>query len=379
MSNKVILHRCEKYDVELIKRVLRKGFEEIGGLNRFVHRGQRVFLKLNLLMRKRPEDGVTTHPAVVEAVTLLLQEQGAQVVIGDSPGGPYKKALLKSIYKAAGIEEVANKTGAELNYNTEIVEVPHPAGKIVKRFTIIKPLLDADVYLSLSKLKTHMMTRFTGAVKVNFGTIPGLVKAEYHFKMPDVMDFSNMLLDLTDCVKPKLNIMDAIIGMEGKGPSAGDLREVGALLISEKATALDVVATALVGIEPESVPTIKAAGERGWPSTLEDIQVLGEPLDSFNIKPFKTPAHTEKARFPVPDLLNKALEAWLRPKPVFCVDKCVLCQECIKCCPAQALTIGDEKPQLDKKKCISCFCCQELCPKMAVDVKRSPLSKMLFK
>lgn len=379
MLEQVVLWKCGDYDPELLQEALKRCFTLLGGLDKFVRSGQTVFLKLNLLMKKKPEDAVTTHPAVVEAMVRLLQERGATVIIGDSPGGPYNQMALKAVYRTAGIEEVARKTGATLNFNTQEIDVPYPEGKIIKRFTLIKPLVDADIYISLSKLKTHMMTKFTGAVKVNFGAIPGMLKAEYHFKMPRVMDFSEMLLDLTECLKPTLNIMDAIVGMEGKGPSAGTPKKVGALLVSTSAPALDVVAAALAGIEPVSIPTVKAAENRGLPASINQVELMGYKLTDFNVQPFALPDYTGEARFPIPDLLNRFLESWLKPRPVFMEDQCIFCRECINNCPPKALSAGNKAPEIDLNKCIRCFCCQELCPRKAVDIKKSPLARLLFK
>ena len=323
-------------------------------------------------MKKKPEEAVTTHPAVVEAVARLLRDRDAIVIIGDSPGGPYLPGRLKSIYRVCGIEGVALRTGAILNYDVSETVVSFPEGRVTRSFHVINPVLEADYVISLSKLKTHVMTKFTGAAKNLFGTIPGLRKADYHLKMPRVNDFSEMLIDLALCVKPALNIMDGIVAMEGKGPSGGKPRQVGALLVSDDPFALDVVALNLVGIPPETVPTVARAKARGLVYDLSQVEIYGD-LSQWSIKPFEAPKISGNVKFPVPDLITSAL----RPKPVFLRDMCVGCGDCVANCPPQALKIKDGYPSVSLEKCIRCFCCQELCPRKAVEIKRNPLGRLL--
>ncbi|HWJ04151.1 MAG TPA: DUF362 domain-containing protein, partial [Verrucomicrobiae bacterium] len=343
---------------------------------------QRVLLKINLLMKKKPDEAVTTHPAVVEAMVRLVQEAGGIAIIGDSPGGPYNARALKGIYAASGMEEVAARTGAELNWDFGEVVLPHPTGKIGKSLTITTCCADADVVISLSKLKTHGMTTMTGSVKVLFGAIPGLKKAEYHLKMPKVEDFAELLVDIVELVQPKLTLMDAVVGMEGDGPSAGTPRHIGAILASTDTYALDVVAADIIGLKPEDVPTIKAARSRGFVSRLEELELIGDGLQAIKISNFKVPRG-----FPlnfldgkVPNFVKDFAINSLRPKPEFVHVKCVGCADCVRSCPPEALVLdANKRPVVDLSKCIRCFCCQELCPKKAVDIKRPWLGRTLFR
>lgn len=374
MQSKVGLYHCAKYDPSLIEELLEKAFSEQPQWLAAIKPNQKVFLKLNLLLKKKPAEAVTTHPALVEAVTRILQRRGAQVTIGDSPGGPYLASRMKNIYKACGIEEIAQRTGAQLNFDLSERHVSFPQGKVAKAFDLITPVVEADIVISLPKLKTHQMTKYTGAVKNHFGTIPGLKKADYHIKMPELLDFSEMLVDLALCVKPQLHIMDGIVGMQGHGPSAGEPVQVGALLVSTDPFALDVTALELVKISPHTVPTVVCAQQRGLVSSLLEIEVIGSPWETWKLQPFVAPSVRSHARFPiVPEFIHRSL----RPRPHFVVDKCVRCGDCVACCPAKALVIKGGPPQLDLNACIRCFCCQELCPQKAVVVKRNPLGRFL--
>lgn len=383
MANRppVALCKCLEYDYSQVESSIRRAVDSLGGINQFVKPGQRVLLKLNLLMKKRPEEAVTTHPAVVEAVVRLVQEAEGIPVIGDSPGGPYNLQMLKSIYAAAGIQAVAEKTGAELNWDIGEVTVPCPGGKVAKSLTITSCCAKADTVISLSKLKTHGMTTMTGSVKVMFGVIPGLKKAEYHFKMPKVEDFADLLVDVVQLVRPVLGIMDAVVGMEGDGPSAGTPRKIGAVLASRDSYALDVVAAHLIGLKPEEVPTIMAARKRGFASRLEEVEVLGAAPAELAAKDFKVPRGIPFNFLDgkVPSFVRDGIVTRLRPKPEFIHAKCVGCADCVRSCPPEALVLNEyQRPVVNLDKCIRCFCCQELCPKQAVEIKRPWLGRKLF-
>ena len=380
--NQVSIIQCEDYQQERVDAAVRRSIELLGGIERYIRPGMKVLLKCNLLMRKRPEECTTTHPAVVEAVAKLLLEAGAVPIIGDSPAGLFTEGALRGIYHITGMKEVAERTGAQLNYDTGIAEVENPEGKLVKRLTIANVVKEVDAVISLCKLKTHGMTLFTGAVKNLFGVIPGMAKAEYHLRMKKLEDFSDMLLDICVYVKPVLSIMDGIIGMEGHGPSAGDPRKIGVILASDSPYALDLAAASLVGISPERVSTIRLAEKRGLCSSkLEDVLLLGDSFDQLRITDFKLP-ETGRVNF-IERFFNSEnrfvefLNYYLGPRPVFDHTHCIGCRDCERSCPPKAIKMVNGRPQVNLRKCIRCYCCQELCPKKTVHIKRNWFFRMI--
>jgi len=378
----VVIKYCPQYTADLLV-TLREGIDEIGGMQRFVAPGQRVFLKVNLLMKKSPEEAVTTHPAVVEAVVRLVQEAGGIPIIGDSPGGPYTVKALQGIYARSGLQEVAERTGAILNENVEQATVSYPQGKVAKSLTVTQSILDADVIIPISKLKTHAMMTFTGAVKVLFGVIPGFIKAEYHLKLANVDDFGNLLVDICEWVKPSLSIMDGIVGMEGDGPSSGKPRNIGALLVSTDPYALDVAACDLIGLNPQYVPTIRAAKQRGLAAAIQDIMIKGDNRAIWNIQNFAFPksiALNFLDHLPIPKPINQFIVKQVRPLPSFNPEMCIGCGDCIENCPPNAIVFDQKrKPQVDLQACIRCFCCQELCPQKAVTITKPFIGRWLFR
>ncbi|KAB3532904.1 DUF362 domain-containing protein [Alkaliphilus pronyensis] len=378
----VAISKANDYKYENVRAAIEDSIDHLGGLSKYIKKGQRVLLKLNLLMKKRPEEAVTTHPVFVKALGDILVEYGCEVILGDSPAGPYTIRQLEGVYRACGIEEIAIEGGFILNKDVEVVERDFPDGMAIKKINLIKIVEDVDVVISVSKLKTHGMAVFTGAVKNMFGVIPGLQKIDYHFKMPDVYQFCNMLVDVCSYVKPTLSFMDGIIGMEGEGPSAGDPRKVGLVLASESPYHLDAIAAKIIGLAASKVPTIKNSIERGLiKENLEDCLVKGLSLEECNVKEFNVPSmnsiHFIKGR--VPAFLEKILMNALQPKPLFLHQDCIGCKDCQVSCPPDAIIMKDNKPYVDLKKCIRCFCCQELCPKKAVAIKRRKLINRILR
>jgi uncharacterized protein (DUF362 family)/Pyruvate/2-oxoacid:ferredoxin oxidoreductase delta subunit len=378
----VSITQSKTYEPDEVKRAVYECLDNIPGIKSRIKDGSRVLLKANLLKKNVPDDAVTTHPAVVEAIVRYLQEAGAKVIIGDSPGGQFNVKRLNNIYKASGMKQVAENTGCELNYDTSAVDIINEEAQKLKQMKIIKIAKDVDFIVSAAKFKTHGMMLYTGAVKNLFGVIPGLIKAEYHFKMNNAENFAHHLVDICEYIKPVFTIIDAIEGMEGDGPSAGEKRHVGLLLASENSYALDTVGAHIMGIQPLQVPTVKIAKERGiFSGELKDLLVKGLQLEDIQVPPFKLPGSLRKSLVSgrVPQFVENFLINALRAQPVFNYDICISCGECARGCPAKIIDTSSGKPKLDRNKCISCFCCHELCPKKAVYIKKHWLHRLLFR
>ncbi len=383
--SEVAIARCGDYEYAEVKSAVARSIDLLGGIGKFIRPGERVLLKVSLLMKRRPEKATTTHPAVARAVAELVKEAGGKPVIGDSPGGYhfYTRKTLESVYETCGMTEAAEASGAQLNYDTEAVDVPYPEGRVIKLVKTIRPLLEADKVISIPRIKTHMMTVYSGAVKNLFGIIPGSYKAEYHLRFEDSEEFADLLIDLCLFAKPCLTVMDAIIGMEGYGPTNGTPRKVGLVISSANPFALDAVAADLIGLKARQVPTIRKSIERGLcPSGAGAIAVLGENPDEVRVADFKKP--TVKVAFNfyailLPKFLKKRLNNVIKPKPTFEWQKCLGCGMCAKACPPKAIAMKDGRPSVDLSLCIRCFCCHELCAHGAVGISRPWFIKMLLR
>lgn len=228
IDSKVAIVACGDYDPVKVEESVKKCVDLLGGIDRFVKKGEKLLVKPNLLLSKDSSKAVTTHPSVFRGVIRLLQNAGMDISFGDSPA----VGSTRSAARKAGLMEVVEELNVPVADMVTRVEVPFPAGSLVKKFILAKGVVDADGLISISKLKTHALTRITGAVKNQFGCVPGMLKTEYHGRMTDDQVFSHMLVDLTLLIKPRLYIMDAIVGMEGNGPASGTPRSIGLILAS---------------------------------------------------------------------------------------------------------------------------------------------------
>ena len=373
---------CPSYD--RVEDTLRAVLDQMGGMSRFVKPGERILLKANLLRPAPPESAVCTHPAVVAAVARMVVEAGATAVITDSPGGALQKeSTLRHLYEKTGMAEAAARSGAELSYDVSTRLVSLPQGKAIHQAEIIAPAAEADGVFDLCKMKTHVLMGMTGAVKNNFGVIPGLSKVGFHGSHPTREDFANVVLDLTQFLAPRLSIMDSILAMEGEGPGAsGTPRQVGLLLIAENPLALDVAAAELMGLPRDSNPLLLAAQRRGLtPNRAEDVALIGGSWEELRIPDYRFPANVRRDLMeflgPLAAPAKKLCKALLTQTPRIRTDCCVGCGICQKACPGKAITLEGGKARIHTGSCIRCYCCHELCPQKAVALKRGPLGRLL--
>ena len=361
------------YTIERVCSDVRRHFA-FHNIDKQVLNGKRVLVKANLVMKRTPEEATTTHPAVIEAIVRCAQECGAkEVVIADSPGGPFTVGALRGIYTSCGMQQAAAHTGAVLNEDVTSFERERQENELVHRFTLIHAIEEADFIIDAVKLKTHGMTMLSGAVKNLFGTIPGLMKPEFHWRFPKKDVFSNMLVDLCETVRPDLVITDAIVCMEGDGPSGGVPKQVGMLLSSRSPYEHDLAACALMGLSADEVFTVSHAIRRGLCSeTIDEVSLVGDPLircSDFLMPKSKSIAFSEK----IPKVFLPVVDKLLTSKPVIRKKDCVGCGKCAESCPAKTIRIVDRKANIDYSACIRCYCCHEMCPVRAIDIKRMKL------
>lgn len=378
MPYEVSVIKCDSYDETLMRKAVEASLAPLGGLGSAIKKGDRVLIKLNLLSSKPPEAAVTTHPMLVKTVVRMVQGLGAIPILGDSPGGNSTFISYKPLLKNTGIQAVADETGCQIvNFEEETVEVTSDKARTFKKLRIGKPVMDADKVIALPKLKTHQLTYYTGAVKLLFGYVPGMMKMEYHHNAGRDLDlFAELLLDIHNVRTPDIVIMDAVIGMEGRGPSAGTPRKIGLVMASKSCTALDLVAASIIGFDPTSVPTVKKAMERGeGPTSLNEIKIHGEDVASVVVRDFKRPETMGTA----PGSGLMAFIGGMRAsRPAIDKNKCKKCGICARDCPPKAMTFTKGSPPvIDYGKCIRCYCCQELCPEGAVNVKTPVLQRIL--
>ena len=379
MISKVAVVSCHSYDKDEVERAVRRGLEYFGGAGAVVKPNEKILLKPNMLAASSPEKAVTTHPMILRAVGVVLREAGAVLSYGDSPGigSPLRTAV------ACGLAEAADDLKIPLADFVTPVKISFPQGRLLRQLTLAAGVLAADGIVNLPKMKTHALTRVTGAVKNLFGCVPGFRKGEFHVKMPEIERFCQVLVDIHRFLGPRFHIMDGIEAMSGNGPRGGEPFPMRVLLFSNDPLALDAVFCRLIDIEPEWVPTMKIGLQSGLGTYRRDeIEILGDEVERLVRRDF--PIRREAAgRSAALACLPVGLKNWLSPRPVIDAVLCRRCGDCIRMCPLTEKALGWPKeggegiPKYDYRRCIRCYCCQEICPAKAIQVKVTLLRRGL--
>jgi uncharacterized protein (DUF362 family) len=296
-ASTVIVSRCLNYDRPEISDCLAKQFELVGGIEKFVKRGDSVLLKPNLLAPRPSQYAVQTDPAVILEVARILKDFGAKPFVGDSPGWGNVFHNLKALE----LDEPLRKLGVPVK------QLNKPKFcRIGKRNTLVgisSVAMDADVIINLPKFKSHQQLVATFAVKNMFGCISGKQKALWHFrKGKNHSDFCELLIDIYSYLKPAFTIIDAVVAMDGPGPIRGRARPLGWLIGGTDPVACEVICAELVDINPAIVPMITTAKILNFGcADRSEIAVIGDDYSSEICRDF-IPAKQIPLRFSFPQV-----------------------------------------------------------------------------
>ena len=350
------LKTVKEYKESLIAPAIREMLEALD-IARDLRPGMKVVIKPNLVMAKKPDAPVTTHPLVVKAVAEWLREQGIEdITLAESSGGPYTPEHMKRIYHVCGMDAIGDCI--HLNEDCSAETVNCKDGFANHSFHLITPIVKADYIINICKLKTHAMTGYSGGIKNLFGTIPGLEKPQMHYRWPEIEDFSRMLVELAETVSPDFTIIDAIDAMEGNGPTGGTSHPLHLLLASRDIWTQDYFAAGLMGLDPMEIVMIRQAVEKGLAKP-DELKLVGDPVPG-SLTPFKKPDSISLdfagnvpgfLRKPFVFVVSRLLKSYPQVNPKLCVG----CGKCAESCPAGIIRIENKKAKFRKKGCISCF------------------------
>jgi uncharacterized protein (DUF362 family) len=281
----VALTRCGDYNQSRISEAIEHQFGLLGGLDKFISRGDNVLLKPNFIAPRSHRHATQTHPAVIIAVARLLKDLGAKPFVGDSPAWSNVFACAKVLK----LEEPLKKLSVPIKQLDKPRICRVGAGNI--KVGISSVVLQADKIINLPKFKTHQQLLVTFAVKNMFGCVSGKRKALWHFtRGGKTEDFCEMLIEIFRFLNPVLTIIDGVIAMDGPGPIRGRNRSLGYLIGGTEPFSLETICARLININPEDVPIIKTARQMRLNCPDGDmITVLGDGLPETICTDFQLP------------------------------------------------------------------------------------------
>jgi uncharacterized protein (DUF362 family)/NAD-dependent dihydropyrimidine dehydrogenase PreA subunit len=350
---KVLIHHAT---YENVRNAIDRAFE----LFPLKLKGKKVLIKPNVLRISGPHEGIVTNPAVLRAVVEKVETMGpASIIVGDNPGlvnyGANEESFIKTgLMEAAKgrYQNIGNDAGT-VAFNPDFMPT----------VSVSRAVLDADIVISLPKFKTHGLTVMTGAIKNSYGILPGAQKAMLHKAAGNPARFHEVIVEVFRLRVPDFFIVDAVVGMEGNGPASPDLRDIGLVLASDNAVAMDAVIATMMGCDPAQLLFLQKAKAAGLGDyELAAIELIGELKRLPN---FKLPSMGGEAI-----MQNTTIQTLIHSRPLLRPkadpDKCTRCGTCVDQCPAKALSMHDNLPRVNADKCIACFCCQEMCPEKAI-------------
>jgi uncharacterized protein (DUF362 family) len=269
--------------LDLVKAMVRDIADNtMGGMRNIVKKGDKVLIKINTVIPVPANEGFTTDPRMLQALIELIQEQQPErIQIGErcAMGGDTRKAM-----DVCGIAAVAEQTGAELcpfdNVPFDMYRIDRPIS--FNEFPVPRPVREADVYIGLPKMKVHVHTVFTGAMKLQFGNLP-----DYDWMVRCHRDdIYQKIVNLTRAANPKWFIMDSLYACQGNGPFSAyrdDLiKDFNTVCGGPDPVAVDTVCEALMDWDEPgtNVPsTVLGAAEGLGTNQMDEIELAGALLD----------------------------------------------------------------------------------------------------
>jgi uncharacterized protein (DUF362 family) len=353
-----------------LESAVERAVAPFGGWSALVAPGERIAVKPNLLRAAPPEKVVTTNPETLRTVLRGIKAAGAVPFVADSPGGPTSARSVARAFRVSGMAAVCDEEGVETIFaDDDVVDLPAPNGRLYRSFRVGRVFAEADGIVQVGPLKTHALMRLTGGVKLTFGCIAGLTKAQLHVRAHERDDFADMLLDLHTALAPRFTIIDGIVAMQGKGPGGGTPYALGSLFAARDASALDAALADRTDHERRTIYTLAAAERRGLIDLQHPYELVGDPIEADR--------EFEKATRDMNDRVPEFARRWgrhlLTSRPRL-VDEpaCTRCGECEAICGTRAITM-QPTPVYDDEACVRCYACTEVCPTQAIQ-EVSPLT-----
>ncbi len=359
---KVIIRQAT-YQTDTLKPLIHSMLDAQG--ESWISKGERVLIKPNMLMPATPDQAIVTHPEIVRIVADYLIAKGADVQVSDSP--PISN--FHKIIRQSGYFKILNDM--DLLLKPLIGSVPVDIGEPFGTIDISRDVMEADKVINLAKLKSHTHMMLSLGVKNMFGAIVGLRKPEWHMRAGvDRAQFARLIVQIYHAIQPAYTIVDGILALEGQGPGrSGSPRHLGLLFGGSNGHAVDKTICTLLGLDPNALLTSRLAARMGVFDG--EVHVDGDLriVDDFNLPELSSLSLGS-------DSLNRFMRSYVIQKPVVDNDKCKLCGECWKICPAKVIRHNDRTIQFNYDDCIRCYCCLEVCLHGAIEAKEPLLGRL---
>lgn len=334
-------------------------------------RGKKVAIKVNALKAGDPDlhAYVTNYKLVEAVVERVAAMQPAQIVVGDSVGTEFY-GNSEHVFNVMHLKRAAGPYYRNFSRNLEVVELERP---FKRKVAVLKDVLEADVYISVPKMKTHGLTILSGSIKNNYGLLAGAQKSWYHYFSVEPEVFARVVVEMFRLRPPDLVILDGILAMEGYGPASPETRQVNKVLASDDPVALDTVQARIIGLTADDIPHLRIARDLGYGEGDPDkIEIIG---DASTIAEYHRPSPPEKSySYRAGVGSGKTSIEYYRQRvayrPVISSERCRHnqgCRACIEICPANGLSPGEAVPAKDVSKCMLCSACREVCEYSALE------------
>lgn len=376
-KHRVAIVKLDNYNPESIRNALVKVIELLELENYFNNKS--ILLKPNFLAPTK--NAFTPIELIRELIHILKNKTDTEKIsVGDST---FTRKFTSITFKSSKIRKTCEAEGVNLInfFESERVRIKlnNTTYEIEEKVYLPNEIIDTDLILNLPKLKTHSGYVYTGAIKNLFGLLSN--KMHMHMIHQNKIEFQKMLADIYFAVEetnktdlPKtMTLMDGVIAMEGKGPRAGKPRKVGLLIASFNPAAVDIVGYTLMNGNPNDLDSITSLAKRtNLPIDISKLKILGiENINDFIIKDFKKPKISilKKEGIRENKLYSKIAEHMMKISIKINRKRCLLCEDCVRHCPAEAMVKKNDKILVNHDLCIECYCCGESCPNDAISAK----------
>ncbi|MDR1885899.1 MAG: DUF362 domain-containing protein, partial [Synergistaceae bacterium] len=335
-KSRVGLTACTGYGDDEVECALRVAVERAGGLPGPIPRS--VLVKANALSPSPPEDAVTTNPSILRAIVSEISRSAGcvpDIRIADNPG--YVFTDSDRLFKTTGMDALSAADGVSVGILSDLGARTVALGtfRTLREARISARYLDAPYCINAPKLKTHVETEMSGCIKNIFGTADIETRKRSHRSASQV-HLADAIVDIYSIRPPDFNIVDAVVGMEGDGPSHGTPRQVGWIAAGRNALAVDWVLCRMMCFgDPGAIPLMSAAVRRGiGPGDESEIELVGAEWSEIPSVGFKLSSGALRA---LPTFLRGLAHCLLRISPALEPSSCVRCWICREVCPVGAI------------------------------------------